>query len=250
VKSKVNLKSDLPILGAEYKEAKAIDQVEVTAALYSAKSGPLYAARLRKIKKRMTDGLKAAKKADSHTGRYQLLTSTLPLFDQYARHRIVAMRLGVDSIPELSASESDISNRILILEKAADSIEFAAQLIAKKIDTALGNIYVYPPMLRDCREVTQFAAAVRDHVANHFRTVSTPDLAEYLMLGRYEKLTQRINLSYTLYKMSENAVSGAVVQTTPKAFADYLIEPGTKPLDDLLYTELAVLYSMATVMMC
>ena len=239
-KSVINLTSDLPILGAVFKEFRDKSGIWVTAFLKAAKAGPLYTARLQEIKKNMAEALMAAKKAVSKADQHHALTTSLPLFEQYSRHKFVAVCLGVGSIPELPATESDLHHRILALEKAADSIDFAAQLIIKELDPTLTNIYVYPPMMRESHEVTPFAAVVRDRIANRLNAVDSPDRADYLLTGRYEKTAQGIDLAYTMYKLTGNAISGAVVRLTQGAFSDYDTEPKSITLDKLLHQGLAV----------
>jgi hypothetical protein len=239
-KSVINLSSDLPILGADIKESEEENGIWVTAFLSAAKAGPLYTARLHEIEKKMANALTAAKKAVYKADQYQALVKSLPLFEQYSRHKFVAICLGIRSIPELPATKSDLNHRILALEKAADSIDFAAQLIIKEFDPALTHIYVYPPMMRKSHEVTPFAAVVRDCIVNKLHAVDSPDRADYLLTGRYEKTARGIDLAYTLYNPKGSAISGAVVRLSPDAFSDYDTEPKSITLDKLLHEGLAV----------
>jgi hypothetical protein len=239
-KSVINITSDLPILGADFKELRDKSGVWVTAFLKAAKAGPLYTTRLQEIKKSMAEALMAAKKAVSKADQHQALTTSLPLFERYSRHKFVAVCLGVGSIPELPVTKSDLHHRILALEKTADSIDFAVQLIVKELNPALTSIYVYPPMMRKSHEVTPFAAVVRDRIANRLHTVDSPAKADYLLTGRYEKSVQGIDLAYTLYKLKGNAMGGAVVRLTQDAFSDYDTEPKSITLDKLLHQGLAV----------
>lgn len=239
-KSVINLSSDLPILGADFKETGEESGIWVTAFLNAAKAGPLYTARLHEIKENLANALTAAKKTVSKAEQYQALVKSLPFFEQYSRHKFVAICLGVRSIPELPATKSDLNHRILALEKIADSIDFAAQLIVKELDPTLTRIYVYPPMMRKSHEVTPFAAVVRDCIANKLHAVDSPDRADYLLNGRYEKTTRGIDLAYTLYKLKGSAISGAVVRLSSDAVSDYETEPKSITLDKLLHEGLAV----------
>jgi hypothetical protein len=240
VESILKLTANLPILGADFKEIRDDNGIRATAFLNAAKSGPLYAARLREIKEAITKTLAAVKKAATHADQHRLLTNVLPLCEEYSHLAPVARTLGVKPIEKLPISRNTLFERIIALEKNADSIDFAAQLITKELPSHLTGIYVYPPMLRESNEVTPFAAVVRECIAKQLKTVDSPDRADYLFTGRYEKSSQAIDLAYTLYKIEGSAVSGTVVRLAPEAFSDYTTDPKSFNLDKLLQNGLAV----------
>jgi hypothetical protein len=240
VESILKLTSNLPILGADFKETRDDNGIWATAFLNAAKSGPLYAARLRDIKEEVENTLAAVKRAATHADQHRLLTTALPLCEEYSRLAPVARTLDVGPIDKLPVSQSTLFERIIALEKNADSIDFAAQLITKELSSDLTGIYVYPPMLRESNEVTPFAAVVRECIAKRLKTVDSPDRADYFFTGRYEKSSQTIDLAYTLYKIEGSAVSSAVVRLAPEAFSDYTTAPKSLSLDKLLQNGLAI----------
>lgn len=240
VKSVLTVTSDLPILGADSKETKAGDEFQVTVTLDPSKAGRLYQARLQENKKDIENALAAAKKAASNAEKHRILVSALCLYEQYARLKFVAKCLGSYPVPELPITRNDLHHRILALEKEADSIDFAAKLITKGFDPALAGIYVYPPVMRDSHEVTQFAALMRDSIAKRLNNVDSPNRAGYLMTGRYQKSTQGIDLFYILHKIQGNEIKSALVHLTPDAYFNYETEPKTISLDKLLHQGFAV----------
>lgn len=238
VKSVVRARSSLPILGAEFSALPSKDGARVAASLDPAKSLGLYDEKLKDMARAIEDALKAANSAESDTARHEALGNALPLFDQYSRHKTVAFMLGMREFPAISRSEADIRGRMYGLEQAADSIAMAAKILARGMDQE--RIFIHPPTARSSREVTPFAAAVRDNLAGQLRSVASPSQAAYILTGSYEKTASGMDISCALADMRGITVKSAVARLSPKAYEGYETEPRSLSLERLIRDGVAV----------
>lgn len=147
--------------------------------------------------------------------------------------------LGAESIPEAPDSEARLRAQLLALEKSADSLSYAARLLAK--DIRYRGIYLHPPRPRDAVEITPFAAALRSALAAYLHTVARPEQARYIMKGEYDILKNKdIHISYQLLDQRSNILKSQSVRLSHEGWKDLRAQPLAPDLDQLLHQGSAV----------
>ena len=238
VKEVINIKSDLPILGADFESFPFKPDVLVRALLRSETALRLYEAKLIEIKKEIESNQKALGDTFSSNRKYEILTHMLTLIDQFYKYKIVAVMLESNKIPELQITRAGIKNRLSGMEKEVESLDLAGKLIAKGI--AEEKIFIYPPTTRDSHEITQFGSVMKDRLSVYLKTVQSPDEAKYSMKGHYVILDKGIELTYQLVDGSFNTLKTRVVKLSPKSYAAYQTRPQTVSFDKLLHEGIVV----------
>lgn len=235
------IQSDLPLLGVDYRPiaAPVAGEKGQAASLNLTRAMGLYRAQLNTIRRNMLDREQALKQVSNEDARYRLLSEQLADARQYRRYRVVAMVLDDHETLPAPASEADITARLIALEKHADSLPFAARLLAR--DFTQSNIYLYPPRHRDAVEITPFAAAFRDALAGNVKVVSRRENAEYLMTGSYQILDGGdIHVSYQLVDPRGRILKARSVRLSKGAWKGYRAEPLAPDLDRLIHQGVAV----------
>ena len=239
VKEVINIKSDLPILGADFESFPFKPDVMVRALLRSETALKLYEAKLVELKREVEANRKALEETSSADRKHEILTHMLTLIDQFYKYKIVAVMLESKNIPELQITKAGIKNRLSGMEKEVESLDLAGKLIAKKIGE--DKIFIYPPTTKDSHEITQFGSVMKDKLSAHLKkTVQSPDEAKYSMKGHYIILDKGIELTYQLVDGSFNTLKTRVVKLAPKSYADYKTRPQTVSFDKLLHEGIVV----------
>jgi len=237
-KKVINIRSELPILGAEYELEPMQEEILATALLDSRNVIALYEEKLRDIKKEIKSSLKNLQNPGPAYAKYTELMHLQTELDQFYKHKTVAMLLGSSNIPLLNITESDIRNRLQSLENSVDSIKMGARLISKGITEK--KIFIHPPTTKCSNEITQFAGIVKDRLSVCLNTVQSPKNADYSIIGNYEILKQGIELTCRLVDGSFNTLKTRVVKLLPESYKDYEIEPKTVSFDRLLHEGIVV----------
>jgi hypothetical protein len=237
IREHIQVRSNLPILGATFQSFPMKPEVLVQTALNSSVALPLYEERLRSLKKEM-DTLLDTLETSSGSRKHEILASILTLLNQFLKYKLVAMALNSQDIPKVDITESEIMNRLRKLEQEVSSIDLAAKLLSEGINQK--GIYIHPPAPRGSHEVTQFANAVKDRLSKRLKTVQSPEVAEYIMAGRYEILENGIELTYHLIDGDFNTIRSNVVRLHPESYKGYEIEPKVLDFDRLLHEGYAV----------
>ena len=237
-KKVIDIRSELPILGAEYRLLPVQEEILATALLDSRKVIALYEEKLRDIKKEIKSSLKNLQNPGPAYAKYTELMHLQTELDQFYKHKTVAMLLGSSNIPVLNITESDIRNRLQSLENRVDSIEMGAKLISKGINEK--KIFIYPPAAKDSNEITQFAGIVRDRLSVCLNTVQSPKNADYSIIGNYEILKHGIELTCRLLDGSFNILKTRVIKLLPESYKDYEIKPKSISFDRLLHEGIVV----------
>ncbi len=233
----ITLKSELPILGAEYQYSKTRDGQKSTAILNSESVVRLYGAQINEIKKNIDTLQRLIEKSSSRMEKYQLYTEILTGLKQYYKYKTVAILLGSKNIPDIDITEVEIKNQLRKLEEKVDDLTMAAKLIAR----AMGDrdrIYIYPPTTRNSHEITQFADAVKKRLSAHVKTVQNPKDANFFLKGSYHILSNGkvgIELTYFLVDSEFNTVLSKIISLLPETYAGYQVRPKTLSFDKLLY---------------
>lgn len=229
----IQVKSQLPILGAKFTLLPAKKEILAKAILDSTTALVLYEAKLKDLIKEADHYNFKLEKGRSSGREYDTLLDLLALTQRFYKYKIVAVMLGSRKIPEFSFTEAEVRERMRSLEVMATSIDLAARLLTKGIDEK--GIYVYPPTTRGSHEITQFASVVKQNLVPYLKTVSTPGSASYFMTGEYEIAKDGIELVYYLSDKKFNTIGARIVTFAPKSYAPYEVEPKTVDFDKLLY---------------
>jgi len=234
----IKIKSELPILGAEYDFSYLENDIIAKALLDSVKVLKLYETKLKDVRKEMDHSLELLDRAETNSGRHSILTELLTLLEQYYKYKTVAIFLESKNIPELSITEVEIKNQLRKIEKKVDSIDLATKLIAKGISQK--KIYIYPLKTKDSNEITPFAGTVKNKLSAYLSTTLSPKHAHYFMTGEYEILKEGVHLTYHLLDVNFNTLKTRVAELSPRAYTGYEIHPKTIDFDKLLHEGIVV----------
>ena len=235
----MNIKSssDIPLIGADIHCDSAGREVLCKVSLESGKSLVLYSRKLNQLSLEINtlDG-RIAKATGNE--RYGMLTQVLTVIDQYEKYRAVALMMGATQIAAPSRTRNDTDVQLRELEKAAPSIELAAQVLAKGVKAEA--VYIYPAVPTHSHEVTPFGRVVRDRLAQSIPTVDSPDKAKAFFKGEYELLDNGLHLTYRLLDTSGNTLETRVAMLAPSAYHGMQVKPSTLDFDRLLHEGIAV----------
>lgn len=234
----VKVKSELPVLGAEYKTSKMKSSFYSEALLDPAKVLKLYESKLSDIKKNIDKNSELLNKASNNASKLDILKNLLTDIAQYNKFKIVAVFLDSKNIPEISITEAEIKNRILEISQNIDSLDFAAKSIGEQIKQT--GIYVYPVTTKNSKEITQFASALKDYVSKYIKVVLSPDKASFFLKGDYIVLKDGIDVTYQILDVNFNIINTYIVKLLPKAYEGYEIEPKNLDFTKLLEEGLVI----------
>ena len=233
----INLKSDLPVLGATYEVMTLREEFFVEAGL-SYNSVVLYEAELKNVKKQIDRNLQNLKKKIPNAEKEVLLKGILTNLAQYDRFRIVAQFMQSKNIPDVEITEEEIKNQLNRVLQKADTLDRGLEKIARGIKKK--KIYIYPPTTRNSSEITEFASAVKARLSALVNTVASPENAHYYLSGEYQILKNGIELTYHLLDTGRNTVHTVMATFLPAAYKGYDIEPKTTDFDKLLKTGVVI----------
>lgn len=238
-KEEIRLKTDLPILGAQFNLSSGKSGITARAMLSTEGSLGLYEEKLKTLSRELNETLSAAASETDKSRQYALYADALTLIDRYEKHKIVAILLGGRGIEELKSSAAEIKAKIRGLETEAESMDIAARVIAS--GNKMQGIFVYPPLTRASHEVTQFASVFKDRVSAFLKTASSPEAAKYFMRGSYEYSQGGMELSYQVIDAANSdVIATKIVRLLPKAYEGYDYKPKTVSFDRLLHEGIAV----------
>jgi ribosomal protein L10 len=227
----IHLKSDLPILGAEFNIMPMKDQFFVKATL-DFKSLQLYENELINMKKVIDHNGKKLATSQGNAEKKMLLSEILTNLDMYDKYRIVAQFMGSQNIPEINVTKAEVKKQIILLTEKADTLDFGLKALAQGITE--NNIFIYPPTTRNSREITEFACAVKNRLSAYLHTVENPMRGKYFLSGEYQIAKDRLDLTYHMLTADQDIVKTFVTTFSESAYQDYEIEPHTLDFDNLL----------------
>jgi hypothetical protein len=229
--------SDIPLIGADIKCEELGLEVLCKVSLDSGRSLTLYSRKLNELLLEIgTQDARIAKAAGNE--RYELLMQALTLIEQYDKYRAVAQLLGETQFTAPPRTRSDTEAQLRELEKAAPSIELAAQVLAKGLKALA--VYIYPAVPHGSHEVTPFGRVMRDRLAEKMTAVDSPDKAQTFFKGEYEILDNSIHLIYRLLDNKGNTVETRVATLAAAAYKGLQFKPTTLSFDRLLHEGIAV----------
>jgi hypothetical protein len=236
----IHTSADLPLLGVQYENLSPVREIKgKSASIDSQRVLRLYRSELDTLRRNLSARKKVLQQTQDKGSRYRLLHDQLAEVREYRKHRLVATLLSVEPIPEAPDSEAQLEAQILELEKKADSIPYAARLLSRDINYRA--IYIYPPRHREAVEITPFAAAFRNALAEHLKTVARPQKAHYIMKGEYAILkNDDIHISYQLLDKRYKVLKTRSTRLSHVGWKDLRAQPLAPDLDQLLYQGSAV----------
>ena len=234
---KITSRSDIPLIGVETDMGHKGNDFICKVSLDSHKSGPLYAKKINELQQEISTLNQRITKAQGND-LYALLIQALTVIQQYEKYRAVSQLLGDLQIATLPLTRADVESQLRALEKAAPSLELAAQLLTKDMKTE--NIFIYPAMPHGSHEVTAFGRVLRDKLAEKVHTVETADKAQNYFKGDYELLDNSIYVTYRLLDSAGNTLETRVATLAPAAYQNVQVKPSTMDFDKLLHEGLAI----------
>jgi hypothetical protein len=234
---RINTRSDIPLIGVDFSTVNVNNEVVCEARLDSDKSLALYSKKLNELLLEINSLDQRIAKA-SAIERYTLLTQSLTEIEQYEKYRAVSQLLGETKFTIPPRSRSDTEQQLRALEKSAASVELAAQLLAKELKAE--SVYIYPAVPHGSHEVTQFGRVMRDHLAQRFQSVDSPDKAQTFFKGDYEILENGLHLTYRLLDANGNTLVTRVSALAPSAYKGLQVKPSSVDFDHLLHDGVAV----------
>lgn len=227
----IHLKSDLPILGAQFSSLTSQEGFMVDAILSDSSTG-LYAKELQQTVDLISLNLKNSEKNIGNAAKVNLLQGILTQIDQYYKMRIVAQFLKCNPIPDIPVTSDDIASRLSTLETKADTLDFGIGILARIFDKK--TVFIYPPTAEQSSEVTQFGRAVKDHLAKVIKTTTQPDKADVIVIGSYKLLKDGLELTCRLIDANNNTLKTGVVFFLPSAYAGYTVKPVSLDFEKLV----------------
>lgn len=228
---RIKSSSDIPLIGADIQCDPAGAEVACKVSLDSGKSLALYSKKLHELSLEIDTLNPHIAKASGET-LYTLLTQSLTAIEQYEKYRAVALMLGGTQFTPLPRSRADTETQIRELEKAAPTIELAAQVLTKGLKAEA--VYIYPAMARGSNSITPFASVLRDQLAAKLTSVKSPDKAQTFLKGEYEILDNGIQLSYRLLDSEGNTKDMRLAMLAPAAYKGLQVTPVTMTLEKLI----------------
>jgi hypothetical protein len=227
----IYLKSDLPVIGAEFTTIPSNEGVTIEATL-DFNRVRLYESELQKSSARINKNMEEYNKASANSEKAAFLKAILTDLDLFAKYRIVAELMRSKNIPENNITVAAIKAKLQLIEKKADTIDFGAKLIASGMVSK--KIFIYPPAMENSNEITQFGSVVKDYLSKYLDTVQNPKDASFFMTGEYRLLKTGLELTCHLIDRQEKTIKTAIAFFEPPAYKDYKVEPASLSFEKLL----------------
>lgn len=213
----IQVTSNLPILGAEYKLFENPGSVQALVTLSPAKAKSLYLQKLNVLLLEIKEQYSKVKRVKGSSQKAQQLGLLMDLLKEYNRYQSVAIVIGIQTneIKRPPVSVVDINSELLALEHNIDSLAMAAVVLAKPFQ-AYKAIYIYPPKVSNSHEITPFAKAVKLQMRSKLKTVFAPSKADYWLVGEYVEDANGVVLNYALLDVNTHQNSAAATCVVPK----------------------------------
>lgn len=233
LKEKVlNVKTDLPIMGANFNVMTLGDEFQADAVMNSDNVKTLYSSKLQDIVKEVGSLTKIYETASENSKKREALLSILNQMESYYKFKTVAIAIGISNVDDLGYTESDIKSKLAGLEKNIDSIEYAADVIASGIK--LKDIYVYPPTAKGTKNATKFGSVIADYISSKVSTVAVPAAAKHVMYGSYDIFNDYLILTMHVVDKQMKVVKSSVVKISSKAYKGMKLAPDSLALEQAL----------------
>ena len=229
----VKTKSELPIIGASFIYKR--DQDIVEAVLDSQKVLPLYEENLKNLLNEINKQTDMISKEKDKTKLYDLYSNLQMSFEIFNKYKIVALLLESKNIPELNITSSEIVNQLSQLSKEVESIDLAAKLLAPIFNEK--DIFIYPAKNGISAEITPFAKVFQQSISKYIKNAYSPQKAKYFLSGKYEILSDKIFLSYTLIDKNNNVLKQNSIVLLNKAYDGLRVKPITTSFQEEIHSD-------------
>lgn len=232
-RSNIKISSNLPILGAEFKQTNTASEVETIATLLSKNTNQLYVNKLESIKSEINSLLINEKNTKVNTDKLKIYESVFSLLNEYDRYESVAVILGAKIPQKPSITKSQIQLKIAKLNSNIDSIEMAADILAKTFKDSA--IFVYPPLLERTTTASEFSSVFQKQLKSKLNSSKKLSRAKYILVGEYTLADNSMVLSYELLDTANNEVKKSkTISINAKAYKNYKVKPNNISFDQLL----------------
>lgn len=234
----VQLSSNLPILGADFKNLIGDRLIKTTAKISSEVSLKVYVTELKRLQKNISHGMLAFENSKNDDIKYHILNQTLNDIENFNKHKIVALLLGGKNLPTLDVTKSEINSKLLKYAQKVPSIKIASEILSKNIkDIDVKNIYISAIKPNGSNEVTQFAKIFKDNLATKLNTTKYSSDAKYFLRGSYEILKNSIFVTVRLSDENNKILKTSTVTLSDKAYKNTKYKPTTKTFDKAINSE-------------
>jgi len=231
--TRVQTLSELPLLGVDFSYFNKGNGEQVcTGMLDSVKAGRLYEEKLKLISGSLNSMHKQLK-TSSDTSRYQLLGDMLAKHDQFGKYQLVARLLGVEKIPPVTITASQIKSEMLSIEAAVPNLDLAAKLLTRDLPDE--HLYVYSAMPQGSREATELSRLIRDKIMSRVKTYENPKQASQVLKGHYEVHKNSISVTYRLVNGFGETEATRVVKLAKSAYKNIGYKTKTVDFNQLLH---------------
>ena len=237
----VDMASDMPVLGASFdtswKPSKSGQRIYTcTISMDTASSLPLYEKAINEIINRINGNITAAKKKKNTKAKTDILETVLTDMTQYNKYLMAAVYLGLANPPRPAMTEAEIRTMISDIQKTADSIDYAGNVIGTKLKK-YKNIYIYPIKPTGSNEITPLSAAIRDNIQKYTSYTTNLNAAQYILRGKYTINSGSDNISVICWLADKagNNVKSVSIDLAPESYAEIEYAPKTNDFDKLLH---------------
>jgi hypothetical protein len=238
---KVNTQSELPIMGAHYQRLNSAQNNEKFLVWIDSKSSlPIYVRDLDRLSSQITKALGILETLKPASQRYRVIDELLGLILQYDKKQIVANALGAYTKEEsFNVSVSKLKEELKQLEKKASSLGFAAKVLIKNISAE--SIFVQAAHVKNTKEVTPFAYAIKEYVSAYLDTVSVKHAGKYTMQGEYEILENGdIFLSYQLIDLNYKVINRNSIVIAKAAHHSFRSKPDALEFETVFHSNVSL----------
>ncbi|MBP5706440.1 MAG: hypothetical protein J6W76_04070, partial [Spirochaetales bacterium] len=134
----IDLASEMPVLGASFdtnwKPSKSGGRLYTcTVTMDTETSLPLYEKAINEIVSKIDGNIAAAQKKKNTKAKTDILDSVLTDMTQYNKYLMAAIYLGLSNPPRPAMTEAEINAMIKDIQKIADTIDYAGNVIGTKL---------------------------------------------------------------------------------------------------------------------
>lgn len=227
--SLLELSSNLPLLGVDFKEFVGSKLVKSTATLSSKSALKVYKLELNRLASNIKTNKRFLKNSNNQSEKYNILNQLLKDIESFNKHKIVATILNGSNLPKIDITKSQVELQLQKISSKAPNIDIAVNKLIQNIDKK--NIYISAIKPSGSYEVTQFAKIVKNSISKKLDNVYKSDDAEYFLKGDYEILKDSLFITLNLYDLNNKIVYTNTATLAPSAYKNTKYKPTTKDFD-------------------
>ncbi len=232
-KENIKISSNLPILGAEFRESSMGEEFEVNVNLSQRKVGKLYTKKLQTINSEVDSILVEIDKISSSSLKLKLYENLYSLLKDYDRYESVAIILEAKLENRPNITKSKVKSEMAKLSSKIDSLNMATEVLAKSFKQK--GIFLYPPLALHSTTVAEFGSVFLQEFKGKLKTSASLSSASYILVGEYTLTKKVMILNYELIDTKTNeVVNSKTININAKAYAGIKTKPKGMDFDALL----------------